>query len=748
MADDSDRASVSSAHASGPGSPASWALRSVSKRSKADGVVIAWQSNQFTLDTSSGPAVHRVDFDDLAFAAEEIANHQLQLQQARAASATSNLIAPSAFASALVADPRLLRHNVGMFVFLRPICGGSGPPLLVANTHLYWNPLHEDVKQKQIGYLMACIQDECSRRRGRTGISSNGDPYGSAGADTDATSSSTLAAPSALASFPFVLCGDFNSTPLSGVYRSVTQGAYDAADIAAAASSAAASSCASSSSDVASCASSLSSVSAALSSPVVSAPAPLRFICDVDLIRVSKWLRSIGIDCAHFNDAERTATGGFPALFARALNEKRILLTRSAKLVERRGCPPFFLLHSQADLEPSFAHVVQHFGLSFRSDLFYSRCIFCNSTFQTIPREYFLGGRDSNGVVHEPHDPPPDMPAGFVRRGYCDDDGTVLTFQRCTDSNKFQPCGKLFWWGRRSDAAVEKFKEKLDAIINKQHHEGDGEEKEDTPPASASASTLSASATAGAGAVDLADAASVAAEEKSDDGAPKPHAPPAPSVLSLSPSRLHQLRVASRIARSDPDPENPAAGAASLDAHAHLSLAGLRLCSAYADLSSDRRSEPAFTNLTSSFADCLDYIFYSQPLQPSMPNLKLHGVQPVTDGAGIDLEVVRRTIGGAASSSSSISSQASSSSSSVSLAAPPLPLTTCLPNAVWPSDHLMLTARLSIDSHADPATSSRESEVRARQKLILLDLDRLEQRMKALADRIASHAQCACRYRG
>lgn len=712
VADDSDQASADDA--AGAGSSAAWARRSVSKRSKADGVVIAWQTSQFQLDdATNGPAVHRVDFDDLAFAAEELATYQLQ--QARAASSASSNLGPSAFDSALVADPRLLRHNVGMFVYLRPVDRSSSSPLpsplLVSNLHLYWNPLHEDVKQKQMQYLMHLIQDECSRRMGLTNLTTTA-------SDNDSSATAASAVPSALAYFPFLCCGDFNSTPLSGIYRSITQGAYDAADSSVTASSAIGSS---SSLDVAASASSSSVASpVSLIPAVVGAPAPLRFICDVDLVRVAKWLRSIGIDCAHFNDAERTATGGFPALFARAINEKRILLTRSAKLVERRGCPPFFLLHSQADLEPSFAHVVQHFGLCFRSDLFYSRCIFCNSVFQTIPREYFLGGTDDKGVHHEPHEPPPDMPAGFVRRGYCDDDGQQLTFQRCVDSNPFQRCGKLYWWGRRSDAAVQKFKEKLDEIINKQHHEGDGEETEDEP---------------GADAVAAPAAASCSCEEKSDDGDATSHpSVPAPVPLSLSPARLHQLRLAARIARSDT--ENAAAFSTALP------LAGVRLCSAYADLSSDGRSEPAFTNLTSSFADCLDYIFFSRPAPHTCPTrIVLHSAQAVTDGAGIDMEAIQRTIGGANSSCCN----SSSSPSSVSIAAPSLPLTTCIPNSVWPSDHLMLTARLSIEPSAapTPVTSKREAEVRARQKLILLDLARLEERMTALAAHIAQH-----RYRG
>jgi mRNA deadenylase 3'-5' endonuclease subunit Ccr4 len=51
---------------------------------------------------------------------------------------------------------KLLRNNVALFVLLHHL--PSGKPLLVANTHLYWNPSYEYVKFVQCGYLLEQIE--------------------------------------------------------------------------------------------------------------------------------------------------------------------------------------------------------------------------------------------------------------------------------------------------------------------------------------------------------------------------------------------------------------------------------------------------------------------------------------------------------------------------------------------------------------------------------------------------------------
>lgn len=91
-------------------------------------------------------------------------------------------------------DALLDRDNVGLVVLLRARSDPSAV-ILVANTHLLYNPRRGDVKLAQLAILLAEI-DRLSRL-----------PDGSTSA--------------------VVLCGDFNSTPWSPLYSLLTEGCLD-----------------------------------------------------------------------------------------------------------------------------------------------------------------------------------------------------------------------------------------------------------------------------------------------------------------------------------------------------------------------------------------------------------------------------------------------------------------------------------------------------------------------------------------
>eukprot|EP00064_Thunnus_orientalis_P023473 superscaffoldBa00008903_g23717 len=97
-------------------------------------------------------------------------------------------------------DALLDRDNVGLVVLLRPNAAAarSDPSafICVANTHLLYNPRRGDIKLAQLAILLAEI-----KRLSRL-------PDGS--------------------SNPVVLCGDFNSTPLSPLYSFLTTGSLEA----------------------------------------------------------------------------------------------------------------------------------------------------------------------------------------------------------------------------------------------------------------------------------------------------------------------------------------------------------------------------------------------------------------------------------------------------------------------------------------------------------------------------------------
>ncbi|XP_047184358.1 protein angel homolog 2 isoform X2 [Scophthalmus maximus] len=95
-------------------------------------------------------------------------------------------------------DALLNRDNVGLVVLLRPNDNdpsSSAGCICIANTHLLYNPRRGDVKLAQLAILLAEV-GRLSRL-----------PDGSAG--------------------PVVLCGDFNSTPGSPLYRFLTTGRLD-----------------------------------------------------------------------------------------------------------------------------------------------------------------------------------------------------------------------------------------------------------------------------------------------------------------------------------------------------------------------------------------------------------------------------------------------------------------------------------------------------------------------------------------
>ena len=153
------------------------------------------------------------------------------------------------------------------------------------------------------------------------------------------------------------------------------------------------------------------------------------------------------------------------------------------------------------------------------------------------------------------------------------------------------------------------------------------------------------------------------------------------------------------------------------------------LTSAYAHVSG---CEPDFTNLTSTFHDTLDYIFFASPFINTAPNtsddfpsssttssvvdpssLRVVDVRPVTHASHLDLVALERNTCGAKptinpkknkkptptqceADGGSLEDEPNGitilSSSSSSIPSSNYPLSLVLPNLGWPSDHLLLEA--------------------------------------------------------
>lgn len=105
----------------------------------------------------------------------------------------------------------------------------------------------------------------------------------------------------------------------------------------------------------------------------------MKFIVDVMLGRLAKWLRILGYDAiydSHFTDDE---------LFFTAHQEKRVLLTRDLKLAQRMN-PDYSFFISELSVKEQVKQVVKHFNLNVE-DYIFTRCTLCNNLVQPVPKQ-------------------------------------------------------------------------------------------------------------------------------------------------------------------------------------------------------------------------------------------------------------------------------------------------------------------------------------------------------------------------
>jgi uncharacterized protein with PIN domain len=97
----------------------------------------------------------------------------------------------------------------------------------------------------------------------------------------------------------------------------------------------------------------------------------IKFFADVNVARLVRWLRAIGIDTV-WEDAISDED-----LIRRAITENRFVLTLDKKLNKEWRVDNVLLLTSDVPLE-QFAQVVRHFDLQLPAELF-TRCLVCNT---------------------------------------------------------------------------------------------------------------------------------------------------------------------------------------------------------------------------------------------------------------------------------------------------------------------------------------------------------------------------------
>jgi hypothetical protein len=104
----------------------------------------------------------------------------------------------------------------------------------------------------------------------------------------------------------------------------------------------------------------------------------MRFVVDVMLGRLARWLRILGFDAAYLRDARDEV------LVRLAENEERILLTKDAKLLERTRVNGYLVRSRTWD--DQLREVIAEFHLRPLIAAF-SRCVECNVTLVEVEKE-------------------------------------------------------------------------------------------------------------------------------------------------------------------------------------------------------------------------------------------------------------------------------------------------------------------------------------------------------------------------
>lgn len=219
-----------------------------------------------------------------------------------------------------------LKQNVGVVVLLKTKTTSPATNFYVANVHLYWDPTKEFVKLLQMKYFLERIKQF------------------------------RFCSPYSTLQTPLILAGDFNALPRSPVFELLScKKTFDVTTI----------------------------------SPFGNQKEQLRYICDVNLNKLCRHMRILGLDVAietkeEANERSRLIKSrgprSDPPVLERAREEKRILLTPSLKLISMAKTPAVHMHDNKATL----SSLLNLHEIVLNPRKFLTRCVICNGGIKVV----------------------------------------------------------------------------------------------------------------------------------------------------------------------------------------------------------------------------------------------------------------------------------------------------------------------------------------------------------------------------
>jgi uncharacterized protein with PIN domain len=151
-------------------------------------------------------------------------------------------------------------------------------------------------------------------------------------------------------------------------------------------------------------------------------PVEPKFVCDDHMGKLARYLRVAGYDTVFDNAMDNNR------LIQISLDDKRYILTRDRRLIERRLVRYYLLLESER-WQDQIKVVADHFGLAFSKSRMFTRCLEDNSL--TVP----VGKEDIRGRVWP------------------------YTYEHHNEFRTCPQCQRIYWAGTHVSAMFTRFEE-------------------------------------------------------------------------------------------------------------------------------------------------------------------------------------------------------------------------------------------------------------------------------------------------